>query len=261
MASWSAKAADANHTRQWGARPCASIKTRSKNPWKDTPKQPPPGPRWLSSDDSEYEEEEWPSLDREHKTKARGESRSRSRTRTSNPANPKMSKKASRSQSRSRSSTGGEDMDIPRPKPHYPQLNPKPRAPGNESENTDHTKAIEDMVTDLFCMDLGRMRMLLAATAEARSSNAPDYLPSCFLNPNVAQELGYRSPPGPCILKENGNFKIACKENIVVLPPASSPEKTVLLTVYFILNLSYPYIFGQFLGLVQAVVKGEPFEG
>ncbi|KAH7949484.1 hypothetical protein HPB49_011285 [Dermacentor silvarum] len=127
------------------ARPRASIKTRSKNPWKDTPKQPPPGPRWLSSDDSEDEEEEWPSLHREHKTKARGESRSRSHTRTSNPANPKRSKKASRSQSRSRSSTGDEDIDIPRPKPHYPQLNPKPRAPGNKSENTDHTKLLQDV--------------------------------------------------------------------------------------------------------------------
>lgn len=48
----------------------------------------------------------------------------------------------------------------------------------------------------------------------------------------------------------------------MALPPASSPEKAVilLLTVYFILNLSYPYAFAQFLGLVQAVVvKGEPF--
>ncbi|XP_049524497.1 uncharacterized protein LOC119453813 isoform X3 [Dermacentor silvarum] len=174
-------------------------------------------------------------------------------------------------------------------------------------------KTIEDMVTDPFCMDLGRMKMLLAATAEARSSNAPDDLPSYFLNPDVlafeaeirfretveavaaklrkmqeildrgsligleefvrpkkadaavfmtAQELGNRSPPGPCILKENGNFKIAWKKNIVALPPASSPEKAVilLLTVYFILNLSYPYAFGQFLGLVQTVVKGEPFD-
>ncbi|XP_037564985.1 serine/arginine repetitive matrix protein 1-like [Dermacentor silvarum] len=128
------------------AHPRASIKTRSKNPWKDTPKQPPPGPRWLSSDDSEDEEEEWPSLHREHKTKARGESRSRSRTRTSNPANPKRSKKASRSQSRSRSSTGDEDIDIPRPKPPYPQLNPKPRAPVNKSKNTDHTKAGESVI-------------------------------------------------------------------------------------------------------------------
>ncbi|XP_049526009.1 uncharacterized protein LOC125946555 [Dermacentor silvarum] len=109
------------------------------------------------------------------------------------------------------------------------------------------------MVTDPFFMDLGQMKMLLASTAEARVSNAPDDLPSYILNPDVAQELGNRSPPGPCILKENGSFKIACKENIVALQPASSLEKAVilLLTVYFILNLSYPYAFGQFLGLVQ----------
>ncbi|XP_049517424.1 uncharacterized protein LOC125943096 [Dermacentor silvarum] len=72
-----------------------------------------------------------------------------------------------------------------------------------------------------------------------------------------AQELGNRSPPGPSIFKENGNLKIACKENIVALPPASSPDKAVilLLTVYFILNLSYPYAFGQFWGLVQQHVS------
>ncbi|XP_049520870.1 uncharacterized protein LOC125944428 [Dermacentor silvarum] len=72
-----------------------------------------------------------------------------------------------------------------------------------------------------------------------------------------ARELGNRSPPGPCILRENGNFKIACKENIMALPPASSPEKAVilLLTVYFILNLSCPYAFRQFWGLVQQHVS------
>ncbi|KAH6933588.1 hypothetical protein HPB50_016644 [Hyalomma asiaticum] len=71
----------------------------------------------------------------------------------------------------------------------------------------------------------------------------------------TAQELGNRSPPDPCISKKNGNFKIACKENIVALPPASSPDKAAILlfTVYFILNLSYPYTFLQILGLVQRV--------
>ncbi|KAH6948236.1 hypothetical protein HPB50_023241 [Hyalomma asiaticum] len=71
----------------------------------------------------------------------------------------------------------------------------------------------------------------------------------------TAQELGNRSPPDPCISKKNGNFKIACKENIVALPPASSPDKAAifLFTVYFILNLSYPYTFLQILGLVQRV--------
>ncbi|KAH6919647.1 hypothetical protein HPB50_029365 [Hyalomma asiaticum] len=55
----------------------------------------------------------------------------------------------------------------------------------------------------------------------------------------TAQELGNRSPPDPCISKKNGNFEIACKENIVALPPASSPDKAAILlfTVYFIVNL------------------------
>ncbi|KAH6929100.1 hypothetical protein HPB50_023398 [Hyalomma asiaticum] len=84
-----------------------------------------------------------------------------------------------------------------------------------------------------------------------------------FLRPKKAdaeafttgQELGNRSPPDPCISKKNGNFKIACKENIVALPPASSPDKAAILlfTVYFILNLSYPYTFLQILGLLQRV--------
>ncbi|KAH6934035.1 hypothetical protein HPB50_019652 [Hyalomma asiaticum] len=75
----------------------------------------------------------------------------------------------------------------------------------------------------------------------------------------TAKELGNRSPPDPCISKKNGNFKIACKENIVALPPASSPDKAAILlfTVYFILNLSYPYTFQQILGLVQAVLLKE----
>lgn len=147
------------------------------------------------------------------------------------------------------------------------KVSEKPAESDHASSNTipcpDALLELKDIVTDPFCMDLGRMKMLLAATAEAHSSNAPDDLPSYFLNPYVAQELGNRCPPGPCILKENGNFKIACKENIVALPPASSPQKAVilLLTVYFILNLSYPYAFGQFFVLVQAVVvKGEPFD-
>lgn len=81
--------------------------------------------------------------------------------------------------------------------------------------------------------------MLLVATAEVRSCNTPDDLPYYFLDPDVAHELGNKSPPGPCLLKENGNLKSVCKENIVDLPPASPPEKAVilLLTVYFILNL------------------------
>ncbi|KAH7949567.1 hypothetical protein HPB49_012306 [Dermacentor silvarum] len=93
-------------------------------------------------------------------------------------------------------------------------------------------------------------------TESDHASSNPIPCPDALLELK-AQELGNRSPPGPSILKENGNFKIACKENIVVLPPASSPEKAVilLLTVYFILNLSYAYAFGQFWGLVQAVVK------
>ncbi|KAL3184513.1 hypothetical protein MRX96_049918 [Rhipicephalus microplus] len=50
----------------------------------------------------------------------------------------------------------------------------------------------------------------------------------------TALEHDNKSPPS--ILKENDNFKISCKKNIVALPPASSPEKAVilLLTVYFI---------------------------
>ncbi|KAH6925942.1 hypothetical protein HPB50_012308 [Hyalomma asiaticum] len=61
----------------------------------------------------------------------------------------------------------------------------------------------------------------------------------------TAQELGNRSPPDPCISKKNGKFEIACKENIVALPPPSSPDKAAILlfTVYFILNVSYPYTF------------------
>lgn len=46
------------------------------------------------------------------------------------------------------------------------------------------------------------------------------------------------------------------------LPPASSPEKAVilLLTVYFILNL-FPLAFRQCLGLVQTfIVKSRPFD-
>ncbi|KAH6935104.1 hypothetical protein HPB50_003420 [Hyalomma asiaticum] len=76
----------------------------------------------------------------------------------------------------------------------------------------------------------------------------------------TAQELGNRSPPDPCISKKTGNFKIACKENIVALPPASSPDKAAILlfTVYFILNLSYPYTFLQILGLVQRVFQKGP---
>ncbi|XP_077551778.1 uncharacterized protein LOC144165982 [Haemaphysalis longicornis] len=175
-------------------------------------------------------------------------------------------------------------------------------------------KAIEDMVTDSSSIDLERMKMLLAATAEARGSIPPDDLPSYFLNPNVlsleaeirfkdtvdameaklsrvqeilemgsimeleyfvrprkadvpvfttAHELGEKSPPGPCILNDSNGLKIIWKEYVIDLPPTSSHEKAVilLLTVYFILNLSYPYAFGQFLGLVQTlVVKSEPFD-
>lgn len=175
-------------------------------------------------------------------------------------------------------------------------------------------KAIGDMITDPFSLDLKRMKMLLVATAEARSSNAPNDLPSYFLNPDVlsfeaeirfkdsvqnmeaklkkvqqildrgclmglekfvrpkkadatvfttANELGNKSSPGPCLLKEDSSVKIVYKETIVDLPPTASTEKAVilLLTVYFILNLSYPHAFGQFLGLVQTViVKSEPFD-
>ncbi|XP_049274161.1 uncharacterized protein LOC119402686 [Rhipicephalus sanguineus] len=152
-------------------------------------------------------------------------------------------------------------------------------------------KAIEDMVTDPFCMDLGRIKMLLTATAQARSSNAPDDLPSYFLNPDVLAfeaEIRFKDAVEAMEAKlskiqeilDRGSLMgleefVRPKANaavfttaqelgnsIVPLPPASSPEKAVilLLTVYFILNLSYPYAFGQFLGLVQTVVvKGEPF--
>lgn len=113
-------------------------KTPSKNPWKNAPKLPPPGPRWLSSDDSEDEDDEWPSLPREVDTKPRG--RSRSRPRTPSPAKSKRSKGTSCSRSRSRSRRRDADINMLPPKLHSPQLNLRPRAPGNKAESTDHTK-------------------------------------------------------------------------------------------------------------------------
>ncbi|KAH6922611.1 hypothetical protein HPB50_017290 [Hyalomma asiaticum] len=112
---------------------------RIKNPWKNAPKLPPPRPRWLSSED---EDDEWPSLPREVETKPRGRSRSRSRPRTPSPAKSKRSKGTSRSRSRSRSRRRDADINMPPPPPklHSPQLNLRPRAPGNKAESTDHTK-------------------------------------------------------------------------------------------------------------------------
>ncbi|KAH6940244.1 hypothetical protein HPB50_026440 [Hyalomma asiaticum] len=115
-------------------------KTPSKNPWKNAPKLLPPRPRWLSSDDSEDEDDESPSLPREVETKPRGRSRSRSRPKTPSPAKSKRSKGTSRSRSRSRSRRRDADINMLPPKLHSPQLNLRPRAPGNKAESTDHTK-------------------------------------------------------------------------------------------------------------------------
>ncbi|KAL1449410.1 hypothetical protein MTO96_043976 [Rhipicephalus appendiculatus] len=115
-----------------------SARTSSQNPWKNTAKQSPPRPRWLSSDgsdDSEDEDEEWPSLHPEKfKKKPRGRLPSRSTMRTKKP------KGTSRSQSRSRSRRRDADVGTPNPKPHSLQLNHKSRAPGNTAENIDHAK-------------------------------------------------------------------------------------------------------------------------
>ncbi|XP_040067469.1 uncharacterized protein LOC115317763 [Ixodes scapularis] len=94
----------------------------------------------------------------------------------------------------------------------------------------------------------------------------------CYLRPERAtfslialKESAVDTPfSGPFIIRmRDGEHKITFGKCCVHLPPRFSLECALILclAVYFILNLSYPYAFGQTLGLRQTVlVKSEMFE-
>ncbi|XP_054933915.2 uncharacterized protein [Dermacentor andersoni] len=67
--------------------------------------------------------------------------------------------------------------------------------------------------------------------------------------------------PGPCIVAQDGH-KVVCKGHTIDLAAGSSLEHALIIcvTLYFILDITYPNAFGQTLGLVQtALAKREPF--
>ncbi|XP_070385032.1 uncharacterized protein [Dermacentor albipictus] len=67
--------------------------------------------------------------------------------------------------------------------------------------------------------------------------------------------------PGPCIIAQDGH-KVVCKGHTIDLAAGSSLEHALIIciTLYFILDITYPNAFGQTLGLVQtALAKREPF--
>ncbi|KAL1469984.1 hypothetical protein MTO96_004604 [Rhipicephalus appendiculatus] len=67
--------------------------------------------------------------------------------------------------------------------------------------------------------------------------------------------------PGPCIITQDES-KVICKGHTTDLDAGSSLEHAIIicLTLYFVLDVTYPHAFGQTLSLIQtALVKREPF--
>ncbi|XP_049274252.1 uncharacterized protein LOC119402880 [Rhipicephalus sanguineus] len=68
--------------------------------------------------------------------------------------------------------------------------------------------------------------------------------------------------PGPCIITQDEGNKVIYKGHTIDLAAGSSLEHALIvcLTLYFVLDVTYPHAFGQTLGLIHtALLKREPF--